>query len=293
MAATRDRLSGVPMRRRLGDLTMLRSLAPIIAPSLGAGFLALGNWRTIYGFLTIGGVILLATVALGFGETVPASRRQSGGVLPELLGSARRLAGERAALGYGAVYGLCSGSMFAYIAGSPLVVVGIFKASPLLYAALFACTASGIAAGAYVAGKLAHHFSVAQVLTLGAGMALIGPIGAGVLLAAHLGGLATLMPCMVVATFGFGALASTAAHAALEPVAEIAGAASALMNTFQMTCMCLSSLLVAALYPLAGAEAMPLIMLLFATGTAAVLLALRRQRKDRCAVTRTASADVS
>jgi DHA1 family bicyclomycin/chloramphenicol resistance-like MFS transporter len=285
MAATRDRFSGMQLRRRLGELTMLRSLAPIIAPSLGAGFLVLGGWRTIYTFLTIGGMVLLATVMLGFEETVPESRRQSGSLLRELRGSARRLAGERRTLGYGAVYGLCSGSMFAYVAGSPLVVVGIFKASPILYAALFACTATGVAAGAFLSGRLAHRLTTGQVLALGAGMALIGPIAAGVLLIAHLGGLSAVMPCMVLATFSFGMLAATASHAALEPVAEIAGAASALMNTFQMACMCLSSLLVAALYPLVGAGAMPLIMILFATGTAAVLLAMTPRSTDRRAAT--------
>ena len=71
--------------------------------------------------------------------------------------------------------------------------------------------------------------------------------------------------------FGFGLVAPTASHAALEPVAAIAGTAAALMNTFQMICMSASSLLVACLFPDLGGIAVPGVMALFAMLGCAVL----------------------
>ncbi len=273
MAASRDMLDGVVLRRRLANLAMLRNAAPIIAPSIGALLLGLGGWRAISGMLALAGIALVAIIQLRFAETLPRARRRDGAILPELWRSARHLAAHGRALGFAAVQGLAGGSLFAYVGGSPLILIGAFKVSPAVYAGLFATTAWGIVAGAFLAGRLAHRVSSATILAIGGGLTAAAPLLAAVLVLEHIG-LAPVMACFVVATFGFGLVAPTASHAALEPVAAVAGTAAALMSSFQMICMSVSSLLVAWLFPWLGAVAIPAVMALFAATGFAMLVRL-------------------
>jgi DHA1 family bicyclomycin/chloramphenicol resistance-like MFS transporter len=278
-AATRDRLEGLRMNRRISALTVLLAIAPVIAPSLGAIMLGLAGWRAIFLALAIGGGVLFVIVLVGFEESLPDAGAPHSRPRLHLLDSIRRLAGSASTLEYGVVGGLAFGSMFAYVAGSPLVLIGSFKASALLYAWLFAATALGIMIGAVLAGRLAHRMRARTIAMMGLGLALCGPIVVILLLLGKMATLPFVMPFLVVATFGFGLVAPTASHAALEPVPEMAGFASAFLNSFQMGCMSLSSLLVALLLPAAGAAAMPAVMILFAAAAGAVLLFPRGARK--------------
>ena len=270
MAASRDLLEGVVLRRRLANLAMLRNVAPIVAPSIGALLLALGGWRAISAMLALAGIVLFAIMRFRFVESLSPGKRRDGALLPELWRSARYLMAARRALAFAAVQGLAGGSLFAYVAGSPLILIGVYKVSAALYAGLFATTAFGIVLGAFLAGRLAHRVASATILWLGGGLTAAAPQLTVILVGQH-AGLTAVMACFAVATFGFGLVAPTASHAALEPVAAIAGTAAALMNTFQMICMSASSLLVACLFPDLGGIAVPGVMALFAMLGCAVL----------------------
>ncbi len=270
MAASRDLLEGVVLRRRLANLAMLRNVAPIVAPSIGALLLGLGGWRAISAMLALAGIALFATMRFRFAESLSPRNRRDGALLSELWRSARHLAAAHRALGFAAVQGLAGGSLFAYVAGSPLILIGVFKVSAALYAGLFATTAFGIVLGAFLAGRLAHRVASATLLWVGGGLTAAAPLLAVLLVSQH-ANLIVVMGCFVVATFGFGLVAPTASHAALEPVAAIAGTAAALMNTFQMICMSASSLLVACLFPYLGGIAIPGVMALFAMLGCAIL----------------------
>ena len=112
--------------------------------------------------------------------------------------------------------------------------------------------------------------SLKDCVVVGGGLTAAAPLLAVLLVSQH-ANLIVVMGCFVLATFGFGLVAPTASHAALEPVAAIAGTAAALMNTFQMICMSASSLLVACLFPYLGGIAIPGVMALFAMLGCAIL----------------------
>ncbi|MBJ7483670.1 Bcr/CflA family efflux MFS transporter [Brevundimonas sp.] len=267
-AASRDRLQGTAMHRRLAALGMLLGIAPVIAPSLGAAILSLSDWRAIYAVLTALGAILVLWVSFGFEETWPAERR-SNAAAP----SGRRLFARifsRIPLQNGAIRGLSAGSMFAYVAGSPLLFVGAYGVSSHIYAGLFACTALGIVAGSAVSGALGKRLGGRHLI--GGGLILATGAPAVALALILLGGpsLQSITICLVTATFGYGLITPAATQAALEPMGDLAGLASALLNTFQMACMALASLLVAATSDVAGIVAAPAVMVLF---SAASLLA--------------------
>jgi MFS transporter, DHA1 family, multidrug resistance protein len=251
---------------------MIANTAPMIAPTLGASLLALAGWRSIYATLAVGGILLLGSVVLAYRETLATGTRPERSITAELGAGLNTLLAARASLAQIAIYGLSFGSLFAYIAGSPLVFIDTFKVSPLGYAALFACTACGIVLGAFLSGRAMHRFGERGVTRLGLALALAGPLAA---LAAFLSGRAgveTIAPAMVVATFGYGLIAPAASKVALEPLADIAGLAAALMNAFQMMCAAFASAVIAFAFAKWGGEAMPIVMVAFAilSGVAAV-----------------------
>ena len=64
-AIIRDLFEGRAARLQLAAVSLVFSVAPLIAPTLGAGILAFGNWRTIF-FILVGvgaAVALLASLA--------------------------------------------------------------------------------------------------------------------------------------------------------------------------------------------------------------------------------------
>ncbi len=169
-AASRDRLQGAAMHRRLAALGMLLGIAPVVAPSLGAAILSVSDWRAIYSGLAALGAILVLWVSFGFEETWSAARRAA-----VAAPSGRRLFGRifsRVPLVNGAVRGFSAGSMFAYVAGSPLLFVAIYGVSSRIYAGLFACTALGIVAGSAVSGALGKRLGGQRIIAGGLTLAV-------------------------------------------------------------------------------------------------------------------------
>jgi MFS transporter, DHA1 family, multidrug resistance protein len=264
-AASRDRLEGAPLARRLALLTMLLNTAPVIAPSLGTAVLAAAGWRSIFAVLGGFGVVLAAAALIGFAET----RAGRGGAGP--WADIRALLGRRAVVRHGFVYAASAGAMFAYVSTSSLLLIGVLGAGAALYAGLFAVTACGIVAGAWFSGVAARHARPSRVIAAGLGLLLAGPAAAAILLRTAHPGLAAVVAAMLAATFGYGLVAPAAAHATLEEVPEMAGTAAALMNSAQMACMSLSSLLAGILLPTIGPLATPLVMAGFALSAALAL----------------------
>lgn len=270
-AATRDRLTGRPLGARIALLTTLLNTAPVVAPSLGAACLMLGGWRGVYAVLAVCGVLLLLAASGGFKETRAPSAAGDPPVLARLPCDVAALSRRPDVVFPGLVYALSAGSMFAYVSTSPLLLMQRLGASPAFYAGLFAVTGTGIVLGALLSGRLLHR---AVPLTLaGAGLALTvaGPIGAAWLLHAGIGTAAPIVTCMAVATFGYGLVAPAAAHATLDPVPEMAGTASALMNSVQMASMAFASFCAARLFDALGGFAPSVAMLGFALASAGCL----------------------
>jgi MFS transporter, DHA1 family, multidrug resistance protein len=268
-AVVRDLFDGAAMRKRLSIITMVVNTAPMIAPSLGAGLLVLGGWRSMYALLGVGGIGLVLAIVFGFEET-RVQRAASIPMWQDVQRGVSLLMVRRGSLAYTAIYSLSFASMFAYVAASPLVLIGVFKVPAALYALLFACTALGIVSGAFFSERLSHRFKPDNVIRLGLLLALAGPLGVGALMSSHQSGWLTMMPLLVLATFGYGLIAPAASHAALSPVPEAAGLVAALMTSLQMLCGAVGSALVAFLFVRWHAWAMVDVMLGFGAASLAV-----------------------
>lgn len=267
-AVVRDSFEGRLGRAKLSHITMVLAVAPIVAPTLGALVLSAGGWRWIYATLGLSGVLLLAAVALGLPETRPPGRRHG------LLAAYLRVLRAKRTMAYVVVNAFTFGGLFAFVAGSPLVLIGSLGVSIRAFGVLFAVAACGLILGSWVNGFLAMR-GVRPSVPLWGGLLLAFAAAAIPLALQVLVGLgpAALVGFMLAATTCRGLINPNAVHGAMERLPELAGAVAAVLGCLQTLAAAASAAAVAWLHPLVGAPAMTAVMTACTAGAILSMLA--------------------
>ena len=269
-AIIRDLFEGRDARLQLAAVTIVFSVAPLVAPTLGAGILAVGHWRLIY--------VLLAAVGAGLGLVGLAVFRESHGrenrrsLKPASVAAGYLLAlTNRMCAGFALVNGLVFMGLFAYVNTSPLLFIEGYGVSRTAFGGLFALTASGVVVGSLISTWLVRRHAPPRAV-LDAALVLVSFAGL-VVLAVSLAGfrspLFVVAPVMVYIT-SFGLIVPNAVHEAIHPLPEIAGVASAVLLAAQMLFGAVGGALAAALYRDASALSLGLVMSAGALGAAAL-----------------------
>lgn len=259
-AIIRDLFEGREARLQLAAVSIVFSVAPLVAPSLGAAILFFGSWRLIFAALTgVSALVTLVALAL-FKESHGAENRRN--LKPStIVAGYRRALTNPACAGFSLLGGLLFGGLFAYVNVSPLLFMEGYGVSQAGFAALFALTASGVIVGSSInAWLIKRHvrakavFDVALTLECLTALALlmVGLTGAG----------SALVDAALVMIFisAFGLVFPNAVHEAIHPLPEIAGLASAVVTTAQMLFGALGGVTAAALYRDASPTAVGAIM---------------------------------
>lgn len=256
-ATVRDLFEGEEARAKRSYVTTFVSLAPVLAPTLGAAILGQWGWRPIYGILAAAAAVLLVVTVVGLGETRPLHCRRP---MPLSVAYGAVLSDTRF-LGPVIVNALSYGGIFAYIAGSAAVLIGELSLTPRGYGAFFACTALSLTAGALTSARSGRRgISSTHLLWIG----LVGGVVATILLSlAVLLEVVTIpvaLALLVTCSFCRGLAGPNAQHLALEPMFEHAGTASAAMGVLQILTGAAASVAVTMLLPVLGAGAMAHVM---------------------------------
>jgi len=275
MAIVRDLFEGAAARAQFSYVNLVMSIAPMVAPTIGGWILTIADWRAIYGLLAAGGLVLAITIAIGFEESIHQRDRLA--LAPRrLLSNYCRVLSNRLCIGYALVNGLSFGCMFAYVAGSPLVLIDILGVSTTVYSGFFAATAFAIMAGSFTNGQLStRNVSPSQLLKVGLMLAVTSAVALAIVSIGNEVRVSTLLPLLVLNTFSFGLIAPNAKHGALQPLPEIAGVAAAVLGFTQMLLGgTIASALVAFFYDGRTANAMTNVMTLFAIASLVVYVGI-------------------
>lgn len=281
LATVRDLFDGGAARAQLSYVNLVMSVAPMIAPTIGGWVLVLANWRAIYGVLALGGFLLVLTVAFGLSESLPNPDLTA--IQPHrLIKNYTRILTNPICLGYALVNALNFGCMFAYVAGSPLVMLEVFGVSTTTYGWLFASTAFGIMVGSFLNGRLSLRGVLpSRLLIVGLVTATISAVALAIVSVTGIAQVSTLMPLLILNTFCRGIISPNAMHGAIQPVPESAGVAAAVVGFLQMLSGAVASGLVAFLYDGKTAIAMSSLMAIFAIASLAAYIALARPAERR------------
>ncbi len=260
MAIVRDRFSGQAGRVKMSAVSMVIVIAPIIAPSIGALLLRFGEWRFIYLTLGLSGIALVLAVFFGLDESHPPD----GYARIDLIGRYGAVFRSKRTLGFALINAMGSGSLFAYIGTSSLVLMGYMGLSAQAFGLTFAMTAGGILLGSAANNLLARR-AVAAWKPIAFGL-LLAPLAAAAATGFLLAGIIspfTYVPFIMIGGFTRGLVNANATHAALEPMHAHAGSASAVLGCSQVFSSAVSGMVVAAMFPAFGPLAVTVSMLGF------------------------------
>jgi len=217
---------------KIGFITMGMTVAPMMAPLLGAELTVAFGWRATMLACVIFGVALAALAMLRLPETLPVVQP-----LPGLGGMAQaywQLARLRSFRCYTAITACTTGVFFAFMAGAPRVVMEGMGYTARTYALSFMAISIAFGGGSFIAGRFSMKLGLERMLSLG----LIG-CTAGTLLGVAMQSLLPLsltlffLPMTLVAiSNGMSQPSAIAAAVSVRP--QLAGTASGLVGSLQM-----------------------------------------------------------
>ncbi len=229
-AMVRDRFAPQQMARIVSSMVLVMGVAPILAPLAGGQILRFAGWQAIFLALTLFGVICLVAA-----RTLPETLAQR--APPIRMGAVIRgyagLLRHRHFMGYALAAGIGSAGMFAYISGAAFVFIEVFGIAPDHFGWFFGANAAGLVAASQLNGLLLRRYKAERIVR-GALAAFAACAWLLVLTAATgWGGLwgVALPLFFCIGSLGFNFPNATAA--AMAPLGDRAGLASALMGTLQ------------------------------------------------------------
>lgn len=232
-AVVRDLHEGARGARVLSLATMGMSLAPMAAPIVGGLVLLVLDWRGIFGVLALVGATLLVGVHRLLGET--NLDRDATAVDPgQLARTYGMLATDRRFVRY--VVTLMAGSvgLFAFISGSPFVLVGVLGLPPHVFGLCFAAVNLGQVSGALLSARLTVRLGIDRMIAAGLALYVAGGLVMAGLSLAGVRHVAVIVGGMALYQLGNGMVMPNTMAGAIAPFPRAAGAASALAGFLQM-----------------------------------------------------------
>ncbi len=237
IAITRDLFSGREMTKILAQMATAISLAPIMAPMIGAWLDKHFGWRSSFIFLAVAGSILLLLCWRYLPETgKPGQKVRSG------YASILRHAGFRE---YTLLNGFSFAALFAFISTASPILMGHFGLSSQNFGMLFASNALMFMLGSHVAGRMAAKTSLPFMALLGSGLISSGGLLMAVASAWH-SPFSLLLP-MYLVTLGVGLAMPAGTSGALAPFGQNAGGASGLQGFIRFALAAVTGAILSAL----------------------------------------------
>jgi DHA1 family bicyclomycin/chloramphenicol resistance-like MFS transporter len=155
-AVVSDIYRGREMATKFGTLMSITQIGPVVAPQIGSATLSLGGWRLIFWGIAGLGVVVLAWIALGVPESLPAGKRHG----TDLISTGQRMLdlirdwdfSQHVVIGCLATF-----AFFIYIGGSSFVLQTVYGISASMFAIVFSVNAALM-----VVGMVAYRLTVTR-----------------------------------------------------------------------------------------------------------------------------------
>ncbi|MEM7326430.1 MAG: multidrug effflux MFS transporter [Actinomycetota bacterium] len=278
-AIIRDRFVGSTMAKAMSQVMAVFILVPVVAPSIGAGLIAVLPWRSVFWFCVVwSGVIGLWGLRLN--ETLDPAHVRPLSVRSSVAGY-RQVARTPITFGYTMATVFIQGAMTSYLAVSELIIGEIFDRRAA-FPFIFGVVALGFGVAALVNGRLVERRGIDRMVTTGFLINL--PFGA-VLVAVSVAGdgvpsIWVFIPLLAAMLSTFMLLMPNLNTAAMTPVGKIAGSASAFTGALRVAGgAALAS--VATRWVTDSVTPFAVAMLVFCAAAAATVAIVRARAADR------------
>lgn len=276
-AAIRDRLDVQGSAQAFSSMMIVMGIAPILAPTLGAGILHFFSWHAVFIALSIIGLVCLLCVHFLFKESLPVERRLNLNFNQVLILYRSIFTDQSFRLPMMA--GCFTGAaLFCYISSASAVLMDGYQLTQQQFALAFGFNAFGIIILSTLNKHLAQKVSVIRRLQIGGSIQVLGSmiiVIAGLMADAPL---AILMLGLSLTVAGIGFTGPNSMALAMSEQGARAGTASAIMGSAQFACGLLGGVVLNFLIwtPMLN---MGILMLMFTTaGFWAILKVLAQQK---------------
>ena len=232
-AIVRDRFVGDQMAKAMSQVMAVFMLVPVLAPSIGAGIIAVLPWRSIFWFCAVFAIVI-AMWSLRMRESLDPAHRRELHVRSTASGYVE-VARTPVTAGYTVSTIFLQGVFTTYLASSELLIADVFDREAQ-FPMIFGLVAVLFAIAAIVNGRIVVRIGMHRLIN--AVFAVLIPISVAlVALSIATGGRPSIwvyMPLLGVTLSSFMFLMPNLNTAALEPVGHLAGTASAFSGAVRM-----------------------------------------------------------
>ncbi len=285
-AIIRDHYGPEHAASMLGYVTMAMVVAPMLGPVIGGYLDVWFGWRAGFVFVTAFGLLVLAGAAYRLGETHrPPDHGVSAGVYAASLLQLLRMP---AFCGYAFFVGFTSSIFFAFLSGSPYVMVELLRRPANEFGLYFIAVSIFYMAGNLAAGRYSVRVGSDRMIGVGTTIAIIGTVALAVAAAAGEVTALTMFGAMSVIAVANGMSMPNAIAAGVGLDPRRIGAASGLIGFLQMAAGAVTSFVVGALIV---DSATPMVAVMLAGGLLAAGAFGLALRSRRSAVAETGAAE--
>ena len=254
---------------KIGYVTMGMALVPMIGPVIGGFADEAFGWKSTFVLTFCFGLLAMALVAWDLHETNlhrSASLRAQIAAYPELLKS-RRFWGYTMTAAFG------SGSFFTFLGAGPFVATEMLGLTPSQYALYFGILSFGYMIGNFISGRFSGRIGNNPMMLMGNLFGVFGVITALTLLWLGYFHAATTFGPIFFVGFGNGMTLPNANAGQVSVRPHLAGSASGLGGTIQISCGAILAFLGAAVLSVETGP-QPMFLLMLASSSTAVIASL-------------------
>jgi DHA1 family bicyclomycin/chloramphenicol resistance-like MFS transporter len=258
-AVVRDLYSGVRAGRELSHMGSIQALAPILAPVIGGALQTVFGWRASFILLVIFAVGVGTATARLLPETLhkPTPGPFSLAAMGRLFGS---VLVHRSFLAHLGIVITTFVGLYAWVAGSSIVIQGIYGLSPLAFGATYAIGSSGYLLGTNIAVRVVMRHGLDRMIGIGTAIMAAGGLMMAAVVTLGLSNVIWLVAGMTVYLTGMGLSMPQTLAGAITPFHDRAGTASSLMGFSQQSSASIAAAIIgaylgASAWPVAGTVA--------------------------------------
>ena len=231
-ALVRDLFTSERSARIMNLISLLMGVAPAFAPTLGGVMMGLFGWQSIFLFMAMSAVVIVATVYFAMVETVS---RDLSRIRPRALGRAyATLLTDRYFMLSSLVLAGSLGAFYTQATVLPFILMTRVGLTATEFGVTMLMQSGGFLAGAMLVRQLMGRFGAFRIVPAGFAGILIGSVALPVLLVLYPPSVLTVMGPIVFYAFGTAFITPAMSTASVAPFPHMAGAASSLAGFFQM-----------------------------------------------------------
>lgn len=231
-AVVRDQSTRDEAASKLGYLTMVMVLSPMVAPLIGGMLDARFGWRGSFVLMVLMGMGALWFAAARLPETLKP--HAEGGVAGTYLAGFGTLLRSRSFIAYVLTLSFTSVTFFVFIAGAPYIVVETMGATADVYGLYFVLTAGGYMIGNFISGRFGQRIGAHRLITWGCAVSLLSVLAEALIASLWMWTPATLFIPLIANSVGSGLTLPGATASALSVRPDIAGTAAGITGAMQL-----------------------------------------------------------